>query len=126
MAGNYRDLQAWRSAMDLVLDIYRCTRTFPTDETYGLTSQMRRAVVSIPSNIAEGKGRHSQKELIQFLFRARGSLLELETQILIARQLEYLDETRSRQLTAKSQELGRILNGLINRFEEYVRIREAV
>jgi four helix bundle protein len=110
MAGNYRDLQAWRSAMDLVLDIYRCTRTFPRDETYDLTSQMRRAAVSIPSNIAEGKGRYSQKELIQFLFRARGSLLELETQILIARQLEYLDETRSRQLTAKSQELGRILN----------------
>jgi len=126
MAGNYRDLQAWRSAMDLVLDIHRCTRTFPRDETDGLTSQMRRAAVSIPSNIAEGKGRHSQKELMQFLFRARGSLLELETQILIARQLEYLDETRSRQLTAQSQELGRILNGLINRFEEYVHLREAV
>ena len=112
--------------MDLVLDIYRCTRTFHRDETYGLTSQMRRAAVSIASNIAEGKGRYSQKELIQFLFRARGSLLELETQILISRQLGYLDEIESLGLTAKSQQFGRILNGLVNKFEEYVHVREAV
>ena len=77
---DYTDLKAWQGAKDLALEIYRCTRTFPRDELYGLTSQMRQAAVSVPSNIAEGKGRYSQKELLQFLFRARGSLLELETQ----------------------------------------------
>lgn len=127
MTSNYKELKAGQKAMELVLDIYRCTKAFPKEELYGLTSQRRRAAVSVPSNIAEGKGRHSLKELIQLLFRARGSLLELETQILIAHHLEYLDKIRCGQLTAQSQELGRILNGLVNRFEEFVQAsREAV
>jgi four helix bundle protein len=78
---------------------------------------MRRAAVSVPSNIAEGKGRHSQKELVQFLYHARGSLLELETQLSIAYDLEYIDLPVFEGLQSQTDELGRILNGLINRFQ---------
>lgn len=78
--------------MTLVRDVYRVTRTLPRDELFGLVSQMRRSAVSVPSNIAEGKGRYSQRELNQFLYRARGSLVELETQVLIAGDLGYVEE----------------------------------
>lgn len=117
MSSRYQDLIAWQRAKAVALDVYRCTRAFPRDEVYGLTSQMRRAAVSIPSNIAEGKGRRSDKELGQFLYRARGSLLELETQLSIACELEYVDKFTFKQLAIRMQELGRILNGLINRFQ---------
>ena len=112
MADTYQDLIAWRKATQLALDIYRSTQKFPKDELYGLTCQMRRAAVSVASNIAEGKGRYSRKEFAQFLYRARGSLLELETQVFIAKELAYLDPTVARGLHDKSTELGRILNGL--------------
>ena len=95
-AGTYEDLKVWRRAMDLVLSIYRCTAAFPKREVYGLTSQMRRSAVSVPSNIAEGKGRHSRKELLQFLFHARGSLLELRTQVTIARELGFLHDVEGK------------------------------
>ena len=117
MAHNYRDLIAWQKAKSLALDVYRCTRRFPKDEIYGLSSQMRRAAVSVPSNIAEGKGRYSQKEFVQFLYHARGSLLELETQLSIARDLDYIDRPLFESLESETEELGRILNGLINRFQ---------
>jgi four helix bundle protein len=78
---------------------------------------MRRAAVSVPSNIAEGKGRHSHKELVHFLYQARGSLLELETQLSIAHDLEYMDLQSFKTLQSQTEELGRILNGLINRFQ---------
>jgi four helix bundle protein len=120
MPENYRDLIAWQKAKGLALDVYRCTRQFPKDEIYGLSSQMRRAAVSIPSNIAEGKGRHSQKEYLHFLYLARGSLLELQTQISIARDLDYIDLTAFDRLESETDELGRILNGLINRFQSSV------
>ena len=116
MSEHYRDLIAWQKAKRLALDVYRCTRKFPRDEIYGLTSQMRRAAVSVPSNIAEGKGRYSQKELVHFLYLARGSLLELETQLSIARDLDYIDLLAFKTLESETEELGRILNGLINRF----------
>ena len=103
--------------MDLVLMVYRCTESFPRREIYGLTSQMRRAAVSVPSNIAEGKGRYSRKELLQFLFRARGSLLELRTQITIAGELGFLNATDEKTMTGLACEVGRLLNGLINRFQ---------
>ena len=112
MADAYRDLIAWRKATQLALEIYRSTQAFPKTELYGLTSQMRRAAISIPSNIAEGKGRYSCKEFMQFLYRARGSLLELETQLFIAKELHYLPPTAFQQLQDKAVELGRILNGL--------------
>jgi four helix bundle protein len=117
VADNYRDLIAWQKAKTLALNVYRCTRRFPKDEIYGLSSQMRRAAVSVPSNIAEGKGRYSQKEFVQFLYHARGSLLELETQLSIARDLEYIDLLVFETLESETEELGRILNGLINRFQ---------
>jgi four helix bundle protein len=116
IAGTYEDLKVWRRAMDLVVCIYRCTASFPRQEVYGL-SQMRRSAVSVPSNIAEGKGRYSRKELLQFLFHARGSLLELRTQITIARELHYLSSTEGEKLTNHADEVGRLLNGLINRFQ---------
>ena len=87
MSSTYRDLRVWQMAMRLVLDIYRRTQTFPREETYGLTVQLRRAAVSIASNIAEGKGRSSDKELLHFLSTAKGSLFEVETQLMIARDL---------------------------------------
>lgn len=120
MSESYRDLIAWQKAKAVALDVYFCTRKFPKDEIYGLTSQMRRAAVSVPSNIAEGKGRYSQKEFVQFLYRARGSLLELETQLSIARELEYIDLPTFKSIEAKTEELGRILNGLVNRFQTHI------
>jgi len=112
MADAYRDLIAWRKATQLAVEIYRVTQKFPKDELYGLTSQMRRAAVSVASNIAEGKGRYSRKEFAQFLYRARGSLLELETQLFIARELQYLEPLAFRRMEDRTNELGRILNGL--------------
>jgi four helix bundle protein len=117
MTDSYRNLIAWQKAKVLALDIYRCTRAFPKDELYGLTSQMRRAAISVPSNIAEGRGRHSRKEFVQFLYHARGSLLELENQLEIARDLEYLNAVTGAGILRKTEELGRVLNGLINRVQ---------
>jgi four helix bundle protein len=85
----YRDLRAWQHAMGLVTEIYRATRSFPKDEIYGLVSQLRRAAVSIPSNLAEGHGRNSRNEFRQFIGHARGSVSEVETQIGIAKNLGY-------------------------------------
>lgn len=113
MAGSYRDLVAWRKAMILVVQIYRATRTFPKDEVYGLTSQLRRAAVSVPSNIAEGQARYSRREFHHFLSNARGSLAEVETQIMLAADLTYLSSKDADTLLFKTAELGRILNGLI-------------
>jgi four helix bundle protein len=117
---SYRDLIAWQKAKVLALDVYVCTRKFPRDEIYGVTSQMRRAAVSVPSNIAEGKGRYSIKELVQFLYRARGSLLELETQLEIAHELTYLNSIEFHRLKGMTEELGRIVNGLVNRFQAQI------
>jgi four helix bundle protein len=90
MGRSYKDLVAWQKAMDLVTATYRATAGFPRDELFGLTSQLRRAAVSIPSNIAEGQGRLSEKEFRHFLGQARGSLMEAETQLQIAENLGYL------------------------------------
>ena len=117
MTESYRNLIAWQKAKELALDIYSCTRKFPKDEIYGLTSQMRRAAISVPSNIAEGKGRRSRKDFAHFLYQARGSLLELETQLAIARDLGYLDADTFDKSLSKAEEVGRILNGLVNHLE---------
>jgi four helix bundle protein len=113
MGESYRDLIAWRKAMDLVTDVYRVTQAFPRDELYGLTNQLRRAAVSVPSNIAEGQARFSRKEFHHFLSQARGSLVEIETQLTIAENLGYLGPNQLRPLLDKASELGKILNGLI-------------
>jgi four helix bundle protein len=113
MGASYRDLIAWRKAMDLVTDIYRVTQAFPRDELYGLTNQLRRAAVSVPSNIAEGQARFSPKEFHHFLGHARGSLVEIETQLTIAQNLGYLAPNQTQPLFDKASELGKVLNGLI-------------
>lgn len=100
--------------MELVGEIYRISRDFPKDEIFGLVSQMRRAAVSISSNIAEGHQKLSRKEYQHFLGNARGSLAEIETQILIAKDLDYLGEIEMNRILNLSAELGRVLNGLIN------------
>ena len=110
---SYRDLRIWQEAVDLALQVYRVTTGFPKHELYGLSSQMRRAAVSVASNIAEGKGRNTDRDFGKFLFQARGSLLELQTQIAIARGLEYLPEQESSALSGDADALGRGLNGLI-------------
>jgi four helix bundle protein len=99
--------------MRLVTEIYEATRAFPRYELYGLTNQLRRAAVSVPSNIAEGQARFSRKEFHYFLSLARGSLVEIETQLIIAENLGYLLTEQSQSLLAKAAELGRILNGLL-------------
>src|ERR1700690_3308274 len=109
---SYRNLIAWQKAKELALGVYACTREFPKSEVYGLAFQMRRAAIWVPSNIAEGKGRYSQREFVQFLLHARGSLLELDTQLLIAHELGYIDSATFRRMEANAAELGRILNGL--------------
>ena len=113
MGRSYKDLVAWQKAMDLVTAAYRATAKFPKDELFGLTSQLRRAAVSIPSNIAEGQGRLSQKEFRYFLGQSRGSLMEVETQLQIAQNLGYLDGAETEVLLSNCGEVGRILNGLI-------------
>src|ERR1700746_3850820 len=113
MSGSYQDLRVWQNAMDLVVSVYHETQGFPKEELYGLTSQMRRAAVSIPSNIADGKGRSTDRDRALFFCHARGSLLELETQILIAQRLRYLTQPGAEGLIRTSTELGRMLNRLI-------------
>ncbi len=110
---SYRDLVVWKKSMALVLDVYRCTQAFPKIEIYGLTSQLRRAAVSVPSNIAEGQARRSTGEFKQFLGNARGSLAEVDTQLLIARDLAYLENEVSKELLDNTAEIGRMLNALL-------------
>ena len=109
---NYSELIAWQKAMNLVEGIYTATKRFPKEELYGLTSQVRRATVSIPSNIAEGQGRKSTNEFLHHLSIAYGSLREVETQILIAGRLHYLDQQEINRLLELSAEVGRLINGL--------------
>ena len=110
---SYRDLVVWQKAVELVTEIYRLTQSIPKEEKIDLMSQMRRAAVSIPSNIAEGHGRLSRKEYIYFLGNARGSLAELETQVTIARNLGFLEETKLNRVLEQAGELCRIKNGLL-------------
>jgi len=120
MGRSYRDLVAWQKAMKFVTAIYEVTQCFPSEERYGLTNQLRRASVSVPSNIAEGQARFSQKEFHHFLSMARGSLVEIETQLLISRNLKYLQPAKAEDLLATADEPGRILNGLISSIKNRV------
>ena len=111
---DYRELLVWQKAMDLVEQVYRITAHFPREETYGLTGQLRRAAVSVPSNIAEGHGRRSPRELMKFLAIANGSLKEAETQLLIAQRLGYIDEPTRIAVFRIAAEIGRMVYGLTN------------
>jgi four helix bundle protein len=109
----HKDLNVWKKSMNLAVLIYRITNQFPKEESFGLTSQMRRAAVSIPSNIAEGHGRNSDKELIRFLFISLGSAAELETQILLSNKLDFLKEDSFNQLNELNNEVIKMLVALI-------------
>jgi len=110
---SYADLDVWKKGVDLVLAVYRATGEFPRDEVFGLTSQLRRAAVSIPSNIAEGQSRRSSAEFRRHLSIALGSLAELETQLVIAKHLGYLGSDQHTALLAAANEVGRMLSGLL-------------
>jgi len=112
MGRSYRDLLVWQKSMKFVQEVYAASATFPREEMYGLTSQVRRAAVSIPSSIAEGHGRRSQREFSQFLRISRGSIMEVETQLQIAASLGFISERHSDQLLKQSEELGKMLDGL--------------
>ncbi len=110
----FYELRVRQEAMKLTTEVYSSTTSFPKHELYGLSQQMRRAAVSIPSNIAEGKGHRSDRELSHFLFHARGSLFELRTQLMISKQSEYLTAGESKRLLDLADAVGRSLNALIN------------
>ncbi len=113
MASSFKDIIAWQKAHIFVLNVYRETKSFPSDERLGLTSQVRRAAVSISSNIVEGSQRGSDKEFVRFLRIARGSLAEVQAQLLIARDLSYLTVEEFDRLAQQAVEVNKLLNGLM-------------
>ncbi|MDR1963928.1 MAG: four helix bundle protein [Planctomycetaceae bacterium] len=115
---SYRDLIVWQKSIELTGKIYSCTRKFPKDEMYGIISQMRRAAVSIASNIAEGQGRNSTGEFRQFLGTSKGSLYELETQLIVSQNVGYLSKEELNDLLSICAEIGRLINGLIKSLEQ--------
>src|SRR5438874_2340149 len=118
MKSNFRDLLAWQKAMDLVDEAYRTVATFPRYETFGLTSQMLRAAVRVPSDIAEGAGRWSLVDFRRMLRDARGSAHELETQIIIAQRQHYIAKDRAEELTTHCTKVTQLINGLIRHIEK--------
>jgi four helix bundle protein len=110
---SYNDLIVWQKAIDLVSIIYKCTKDFPKEELFSLTSQIRRSAISIPSNIAEGQARNTRGEFKQFMGIAKGSLAELDTQIIISTRLGYLNSSVEKDLRDKIAEVNRLTNGLI-------------
>jgi four helix bundle protein len=113
----YNDLIAWQKAMDFVVEIYKISGAFPREETYGLTSQIRRAVISVPSNIAEGQSRAGSRDFIRHLKIAQGSLSEVETQLIIAGRLTYIGESQLAILLKSANEVGRLVRGLTQAVE---------
>ena len=111
----YRDLDIWKKGINIVKEIYNLTKQFPKEETYGLISQMKRAAISIPSNIAEGFKRYHSKEYKQFLHITLGSCAELETQITIAKELRYLEENKEKELLEKLDHTGRMITNLLKK-----------
>jgi len=110
---NHRDLVVWQRAMDLVAEVYRLTDRFPREERYGLVQQVKRAVVSIPSNIAEGHGRDHLGDYLRYLSVAKGSLMEVETQFTIAVRLRYLEQADVTKLFERTVQVGQLLAGLV-------------
>ena len=117
MLKNYRDLKVWQKSYRLCLDLYRITKKFPKEERYGLTSQIRRAAVSIPSNIAEGYGRKTTADYLRFLYIAYGSNCELETQLLLSGDLNYVNKENLKALKDDTEEVERMLKALIKSLE---------
>ena len=114
---NYTELDVWINSRKLVTAVYQLTKSFPKDELYGLTNQIRRCVISVPSNIAEGCGRQTTKDTIHFLYISRGSLYELETQLFVASDLEYINKKEVEILLEKLTTCKKLLNGFINYYK---------
>ena len=114
MGEGFKSLMAWQKAYDLALEIYKVSKTFPKAELYGLADQIQRAAISISANIAEGYERQHRKEYIQFLMIAKGSLGEVETYLMFAKDLGYVEEEKFKKLDGKRQEVSKLLGGLIN------------
>lgn len=110
---NHKDLEVWKKSIEFVKDIYEKTKSFPKEESFGITNQIRRAAVSIPSNIAEGAARNHKGEFKQFLYIALGSLSELETQLIITREIKFLEENQFKSLNEKLEIIRKLLIGLI-------------
>jgi len=125
MAQDFHDLIVWQRAIELTVSIYKLTRSFPKDEIYGLTSQMRRASVSVASNIAEGRGRLNPAEFRQFLGLAQGSIFELKTQLIVARKLELASTISLDQAESLSEEVSKMLAALIQRISIPVKRQKA-
>lgn len=117
MIERYSDLDVWKKGIALVQDVYKMTSSFPASETYGLFSQIRRAAVSVPSNIAEGWGRKKTRVFIQFLSIAFGSLYEVETQLIISEKLGFICTKDLENFSSKIETLGKMLNSLINKLK---------
>jgi four helix bundle protein len=115
---SFRELIVWQKAMDLVELIYKATHGFPKEELFCLTQQLRRAAISIPSNVAEGQGRDSTKEFLHHLSFAYGSLCELETQTALAQRLGYINNTQNNAITEQAAEVGRLINGLTKKLKQ--------
>lgn len=113
----YKELAAWQKSRVLVKKLYNSTKPFPDSEKFGLVSQLRRCAISVPSNIAEGTGRNTSKDTIQFLHIARGSLYEMETLVILSNDLEFIADEESDLLLDEISECGKILNGLITHYE---------
>lgn len=113
----FEDLKVWQKGMELVKQVYQVTQDFPRDEMFGMTSQIRRAAVSVPVNIAEGKGRYHTKEYIQFLYTARGSIFEVMTLVKIGQELQYIKQIQSEEIQQICSEIIAMLNGLIQKIK---------
>lgn len=117
---SFTDLKAWQQGHQLVIRIYELTKTFPRDEIHGLINQIRRAAVSITSNIAEGFGRHSYKDKVNFFYQAHGSLTEVKNQLLIARDIHYLSQSEFTQVADLANQTHRLLQGLITKSKSFI------
>lgn len=116
---DYQDLKVWQKAIDLTTEVYSLAKLLPREEQFALCDQMRRAVVSVPSNIAEGRGRGSNKEFVRFLLMSRGSLWELSTQLVICEKLDYLNPRQTSSAKQMITEISKMLNALANSFSNY-------
>ena len=124
MIKNFTDLEVWKEAHELTLLIYRITKSFPKDETFGLIPQIKRATISIESNIAEGFARYHYKDRLNFYYNSRGSISEVESQLITSKDLGYLKEDGFKKIFEQAEKIGRILNGLIRSTEDLSRSKD--
>ena len=115
---SYRELEVWRLSMDLAVECYRLTKGFPNEELFGMTSQIRRAAAAIPANTAEGQGRNHTKEFLRHLSVARGSLMELETQLMLSQRVGLLDQAKTTPILTLTERISRMLTGLRKALEK--------